>query len=120
MNTSWKRTRSPFRRAIPASSWYKNSITIKSKKTAYPGPGEATSAELSNEKKQKFDEQARALDASSGALLEGIPYFVEMADGKTYTGYTDSEGKIPRIFTKDGQEFTVYWFDEALAKTGGI
>lgn len=43
-----------------------------------------------------------------------------MADGKTYKGYTDSEGKIPRMSTKEGQDFTVYWFDEALAKKGGI
>jgi hypothetical protein len=63
---------------------------------------------------RNFDEQVRAI-ARIGAM-EGYPYFVETAGGRTYNGYTDKNGHLPRITTGDDESYTVYWGDDALAK----
>ncbi len=63
-----------------------------------------------------YDEQVRALD-DEGKPLSGIPYFIETESGKTYAGTTGTDGKLPRIRTEDESSYTVYWYDEALAKT---
>lgn len=63
-----------------------------------------------------FDEKVQAVDLVSGETMADIPYFIEAENGKTFFGYTDADGSLPRIFTQNNHEFTVYWFDEALAK----
>lgn len=64
---------------------------------------------------EQYDEQVRALD-DSGKPLADVPYFIETADGRTYAGTTGADGKLPRIRTEGEGSYTVYWFDEALAK----
>jgi uncharacterized protein (DUF2345 family) len=65
----------------------------------------------------KFDEQVRA--TVSGIALEGYPYFIETPDGRTFSGQTDRNGRLPRIVTNGAHEFTVHWGDAALAKQDG-
>jgi hypothetical protein len=67
-----------------------------------------------------YNEKIRAINASSSQPLENIPYYVEAEDGKSYSGYTSTDGTLPRIFTQNDHEITVYWYDEALAKMEDI
>lgn len=64
---------------------------------------------------EQHDEQVRAVD-HSGQPLAGVPYFVEVEDGRTYAGTTGADGKLPRIRTETAGNYVVYWYDEALAK----
>jgi uncharacterized Zn-binding protein involved in type VI secretion len=48
--------------------------------------------------------------------IEGVPYFIETPDGRTFSGRTGSGGLLPRIDTHGEDEYTVLWGDEALAK----
>lgn len=60
----------------------------------------------------EFDEQVRAV-----AVSEGYPYFIEMADGRTFAGRIDSSGALPRIVTgESADDYTVHWGEDALAK----
>ena len=63
-----------------------------------------------------FDEKVRALNSSTGQAIGDVPFFIEAENGKTYSGYTDADGNLPRVFTQNDHEITVYWYDEALAK----
>jgi uncharacterized protein (DUF2345 family) len=64
-----------------------------------------------------FDEQVRA--AAPSVALDGYPYFIEIADGRTFGGRVDASGKLPRIVTDEADEYTVHWGDEALAREEG-
>jgi uncharacterized Zn-binding protein involved in type VI secretion len=64
-----------------------------------------------------FDEQVRA--AVRLGTAEGYPYFIETADGKTYSGRMSGDGLLPRIETDSSDDYTVYWGDEALARQNG-
>ena len=48
--------------------------------------------------------------------IEGVPYYVETMDGRTFSGRTGADGLLPRIDTYGEDEYAVYWGDEALAK----
>ncbi|MFP3567843.1 PAAR domain-containing protein [Paraburkholderia sp. SIMBA_030] len=61
-----------------------------------------------------FDEQLRA--AGAGAS-EGFPYFIELADGRTFSGRLDSSCALPRMTTgANADDYTVHWGDQALVK----
>lgn len=51
--------------------------------------------------------------------IEGVPYFVETMDGRTFSGRTAADGLLPRIDTYGEDEYTVLWGDDALAKMEG-
>lgn len=59
-----------------------------------------------------YDEQAK-LDHE---LIAGIPLYIEIPDGRTYSGRIDSGMHLPRIFTKSEGTYQIYWGDEALGK----
>ncbi|BCQ27094.1 PAAR domain-containing protein (plasmid) [Caballeronia sp. NK8] len=62
-----------------------------------------------------FDEQVRAAGAS-----EGYPYFIEIADGRKFSGRIEYGGVLPRIMTgANAGNYIVYWGDDALAKADG-
>ncbi len=63
-----------------------------------------------------FDEQVRA---TASVALDGYPYFIEFADGRTFGGRVDRGGKLTRIVTEEADEYTVHWGDEALARQEG-
>lgn len=75
--------------------------------------GAAVTSESSVLPTGTFDEQVRA---AASVALDGYPYLIEMADGRTFSGRVDASGKLPRIVTDDGDEYTVYWGDQALAR----
>ncbi|AMO96771.1 hypothetical protein CFter6_4165 [Collimonas fungivorans] len=73
-----------------------------------------SSSAVSESKIASFDEMPHAKVGGQG--LAEHPYYVETEDGRTFSGVTDSEGKIPRISTASESQYKVYWGDDALAK----
>lgn len=63
-----------------------------------------------------YDEQVH-LNVAGKAALAGLPFYIETADGRGYAGRADEDGLLPRIDTPDEDQYTVYWGDEALART---
>jgi hypothetical protein len=61
-----------------------------------------------------YDEKVRA--AASGVTLDGYPYYIETADGRTFSGCVEANGGLPRIETDAADAYTVYWGDDALAQ----
>jgi uncharacterized protein (DUF2345 family) len=64
-----------------------------------------------------YDEQVRA--SAPGVALDGYPYFIETADGRTHGGHIDASGQLPRIYTHSSDDYTVHWGDDALARKNG-
>lgn len=52
--------------------------------------------------------------------IEGVPYYIETMDGRTFSGRTGADGLLPRIDTYGEDEYAVCWGDEALAKMEGV
>lgn len=48
--------------------------------------------------------------------IEGVPYFIETRDGRTFSGRAGPGGSLPRIETCGEDEYTVLWGDEAFAR----
>lgn len=63
----------------------------------------------------RFDEQAHLVSA----FIAGMPFYIELAEGRTFSGKAEANGLLPRIDTGGESEYMVYWEDEALARTGG-
>jgi hypothetical protein len=59
-----------------------------------------------------YDEQPRLV----APPIEGVPYFIETTDGRTFSGRTGPGGLLPRIETHGEDDYTVLWGDMALAK----
>jgi uncharacterized Zn-binding protein involved in type VI secretion len=62
-----------------------------------------------------FDEQPELV----APPIEGVPYYVETMDGRTFSGHTGADGLLPRVVTQGEDEYTICWGDEALAKMEG-
>ncbi|MFT3847630.1 MAG: PAAR domain-containing protein [Propionivibrio sp.] len=70
----------------------------------------------------RTDAQASEYDERpqlTAQLIEGVPYYVETTDGRTFSGRIGADGLLPRIDTDGEREYAVYWGDEALAKMEG-
>ena len=52
--------------------------------------------------------------------IEGVPYYIETMDGRTFSGRAEPVGLLPRIDTYGEDEFVAYWGDEALARSWPI
>ena len=59
-----------------------------------------------------YDEQPRLV----ALPIEGLPYFIQTADGRTFSGRAGPGGLLPRVTTEGKGEYHVYWGDEALAR----
>lgn len=59
-----------------------------------------------------YDEQPK-LDAPT---IDGLPWYVQTMDGRTFSGRTGPDGRLPRIHTHGEDEYVVYWGDDALIK----
>ena len=57
-----------------------------------------------------YDEQPRLV----AAPVEGVPYFIQATDGRTFSGRAGPGGLLPRVTTEGEGEYHVYWGDEAL------
>lgn len=87
------------------------SMTRHVQESSHPRSG-ATSEQSP---KDRYDERVRLI-VGGNAALPGLPYYIETADGRSYSGRADDQGLLPRIETSEENQYTVYWGDEALAK----
>jgi hypothetical protein len=60
-----------------------------------------------------YDERVQA---GRTTPFEGYPYFIEMTDGRVFSGRVDSARLLPRVHTEGSESYSIYWGDEALAK----
>ena len=67
-----------------------------------------------SDSKTAFDERVRLQIHGSPAI--GVPFYVVTEDGRSFAGFTDAEGKLPRIATADEEQYVAYFYDEALAR----
>lgn len=74
----------------------------------------ATAATIAAKALAPYDEQTKLVSG----LIEGVPYFIETKDGQIISGRIGTDGKLPRIDTKDESEYSILWGDEALEKMG--
>lgn len=64
-----------------------------------------------------FDEQFRIMDAE-GHPLANVPFHILEPSGKTHKGFSNSEGKTPRIFTHGEEQLEITIGVAALEKWG--
>lgn len=62
-----------------------------------------------------YDEQTHVVAEHT----EGVPYFIETTDGRTFSGAMPAGGELLRVDTYGQDTYTVLWGDEALAKLTG-
>lgn len=67
------------------------------------------------EQPKPYDEQTKLV----APPIEGVPYYIETNDGRTFSGRVGKDGLLPRINTDRADEYTVLWGDEALVKIDG-
>lgn len=96
-------------------------MLISSQMLAYVDNGSSSGqasqkVESQTKSKSPFDEQPQLV----ASQMEGVPYFIETADGRTFSGKVGADGLMPRIDTDGRAEYAVYWGDEALAKKEGL
>lgn len=61
---------------------------------------------------ESFDEQTKL----QAPCAEGMPYFVQTTDGRTFSGRVGPTGLLPRIETYGEDTYEVLWGDVALAR----
>uniref|UniRef100_UPI000D3B40F8 PAAR domain-containing protein n=1 Tax=unclassified Variovorax TaxID=663243 RepID=UPI000D3B40F8 len=59
-----------------------------------------------------YDEQAR-LEHEAAV---GLPYYIEVPDGRTYSGRIGDDKYLPRVSTSSEDVYEIFWGDEALEK----
>ncbi|QGW64741.1 hypothetical protein GOY17_07310 [Lysobacter soli] len=59
----------------------------------------------------RFTEQYRAVDEKSGAFLAGIPYLIELSDGRTFTGRTNEEGLTVQVSSHVSEQVRLTWLN---------
>lgn len=64
-----------------------------------------------------FDEQFRIMDAE-GRPLANVPFHILEPSGKTHQGFSDAEGRTPRIFTHREEPLEITTGVAALEKWG--
>jgi hypothetical protein len=64
---------------------------------------------------QQFNEQFK-LQASG---VDGVPYYIVLADGRSQSGRLAADGLMPRIATLQSENYMVYWGDAALVMLAG-
>lgn len=75
----------------------------------------AAAATRTNSILAEYDEQSHL----HSKVIEGVPYVILTADGRTFAGRAGCDGMLPRIDTLEAGEYLVYWGDDALAKMKG-
>lgn len=84
------------------------------------GTGSAASANssaisnfINSETAKIFDEQIVA----QFSFAEGMPYFIETAEGETFQGIVGADGKLPRVATQEQGSYSLYLGEEALERS---
>lgn len=59
-----------------------------------------------------YDEQVRV--GIGTTLPQNYPYLIEMSNGRTFAGYVNGDGVLPRIHSETADSYTIYWGEDAL------
>jgi hypothetical protein len=49
------------------------------------------------------------VDEQTGAALQGVPYLIELADGRSFTGKTDKEGLTVQVSSHAPEQVQLSW-----------
>jgi uncharacterized Zn-binding protein involved in type VI secretion len=63
---------------------------------------------------RQFDEQGQ-IDAGVPHMA-GLPYFIQLRDGRSFSGLIDESGRLPRVDTASEDDYSVLWGDAALVR----
>jgi len=63
----------------------------------------------------RFDEQFRIVD-ENGSPLANVPFHIREQSGRVHKGFSDAEGKTPRIFTHHEEQLEITVGVSALEK----
>jgi type VI secretion system secreted protein VgrG len=87
------------------------SFTVKAAAHAWEGAGKQSAqlTQLPDSRAKVYDEQFLAIDHVSGEPIAGLPYRIDEANGQTYFGKTDPQGRTARIATADATSLVVTW-----------
>lgn len=80
-----------------------------------PAAAASLAGNETEEQPKPYDEQTKLV----APPIEGVPYYIETKDGRTFSGRVGKDGLLPRVGTDSTDEYTVLWGDGALAKTNG-
>jgi uncharacterized Zn-binding protein involved in type VI secretion len=83
--------------------------------TADEEPTGAAQARQTTTAAHHFDEQPRLV----APPIEGLPFYIETRDGRTFSGRAGAAGLLPRVATEGEEDYHLYWGDEALARMSG-
>jgi uncharacterized Zn-binding protein involved in type VI secretion len=63
-----------------------------------------------------YDEAVQLSYLGRSGSLAGLPFFIETADGRRFSGKLDATGQMPRIATDSLGAYEIFWGDDALAR----
>lgn len=63
-----------------------------------------------------YDEAVQLSYLGQSGSLAGLPFFIETADGRRFSGKLDGAGMMPRIATESLGAYEIFWGDDALAR----
>jgi small nuclear ribonucleoprotein (snRNP)-like protein len=78
--------------------------------------GQALATGLHDRALPRLGMSAPTVDALRQTLqtLQGLPWFIKTADGRTFSGRLDENGQLPRVITENEQDYETLWGEEAL------
>ncbi|CAG2145865.1 PAAR domain-containing protein [Ralstonia mannitolilytica] len=100
--------------ALAGDAWYED-MGCGERASHASTTGDPHAAAASTGASASHDEQTHLVSPH----LEGVPYYIETSDGRTFSGRALADGALPRVVTQGEEEYTVFWGDEALAKQAG-
>lgn len=80
---------------------------------AAASPLAAAAAAASSEQRGKYSGAFRAVDEHSGEPVAGLPYRIELPDGRTVRGVTDADGHTQHVSSDNPDTIKLYWEAEA-------
>lgn len=98
---------------LAGNAWYEDMGS--GERASHAASGHPHAAATSTGASASHDEQTYLVSLH----LEGLPYYIETSDGRTFSGRTPAHGALPRVVTLGEEAYTVFWGDEALAKQAG-
>lgn len=71
-------------------------------------------------KKYDYDEKVAFLNVLTGQVVAHCPYVIYINGIMEYSGRTDNDGRIPRIYTETEDDLNIIFGDSALAIIDGV
>jgi len=93
-------------------------VSIKGGNHSLTGPANMGFAfpDLPKSKLEHFSQKLLLTNQKTGKPHQHMPYYIETAEGKVYSGYTDDEGHTLRVFTDEPKSMKVHLAGEAVIK----